>query len=70
VLDRLVDLMALAGAPDEVRETVRLVMTVPELARFILLPQVPDAGFGSREPILTLFAEGGHGPRPAPGAAG
>ena len=57
VPDRLVDLMALAGTPDEVREQVRRVMTVPEIGRIILLPQVPGTGFESREHILTLFAE-------------
>jgi 5,10-methylenetetrahydromethanopterin reductase len=57
VPDRLVDLMALAGTPDEVREQVRRVMTVPEIGRVILLPQVPGTGFDSREHILTLFAE-------------
>ena len=50
VPDRLVDLMALAGTPDEVREQVRRVMTVPEIGRIIILPQVPDAGFiGARQ---------------------
>jgi 5,10-methylenetetrahydromethanopterin reductase len=57
VPDRLVDLMALAGTPEEVREQVRRVMTVPEIGRIILLPQVPGMGFDSREHILTLFAE-------------
>jgi 5,10-methylenetetrahydromethanopterin reductase len=57
VPDRLVDLMALAGTPDEVRQQVRRVMTVPEIGRIILLPQVPGTGFESREHILTLFAE-------------
>ena len=57
VPDRLVDLMALAGTPDDVREQVRRVMTVPEIGRIILLPQVPGMGFDSREHILTLFAE-------------
>jgi 5,10-methylenetetrahydromethanopterin reductase len=57
VPDRLVDLMALAGTPDEVRAQVRRVMTVPEIRRIILLPQVPDEGFVSREHIFTLFAE-------------
>ena len=41
VPDRLVDLMALAGTPDEVREQVGRVMAVPEIGRIILLPQVP-----------------------------
>jgi 5,10-methylenetetrahydromethanopterin reductase len=57
VPDRLVDLMALAGTPDEVRDQVRRVMAVPEIGRIIVLPQVPGVGFDSREHILTLFAE-------------
>jgi 5,10-methylenetetrahydromethanopterin reductase len=57
VPDRLVDLMALAGTPDEVRAQVRRVMTVSEIRRIILLPQVPDEGFVAREHIFTLFAE-------------
>jgi len=57
VPDRLVDLMALAGTPDEVREQVRRVMTVPEIGRIILLPQVPGPGFDTREQSFTLFAE-------------
>ena len=57
VPDRLVDLMALAGTPEEVQAQVRRVMTVPEIGRIILLPQVPGMGFDSRESILTLFAE-------------
>jgi 5,10-methylenetetrahydromethanopterin reductase len=57
VPDRLVDLMALAGTPDEVRAQVRRVMTVSEIRRIILLPQVPDEGLVAREHIFTLFAE-------------
>ena len=57
VPDHLVDLMALAGSPDEVRAGVRRVMTVPEIQRIILLPQVPGEGFEAREHIFTLFAE-------------
>ena len=57
VPDRLVDMMALAGTPDEVRAQVSRVVTVPEIRRIILLPQVPDAGFVARESALTLFAE-------------
>jgi alkanesulfonate monooxygenase SsuD/methylene tetrahydromethanopterin reductase-like flavin-dependent oxidoreductase (luciferase family) len=49
--------MALAGTPEEVRAQVARVMTVPEIRRVILLPQVPDAGFVAREHIFTLFAE-------------
>jgi 5,10-methylenetetrahydromethanopterin reductase len=57
VPDRFVDMMALAGAPDEVREQVRRVMSVPEIARIILLPQNPGQGFIEREAILRTFAE-------------
>ena len=57
VPDRLVDLMALAGTPDEVREQVRRVMAVPEIGRIIILPQVPDAGFIARDAILRTFAD-------------
>jgi 5,10-methylenetetrahydromethanopterin reductase len=57
VPDRFVDMIALAGTPDEVREQVRRVMTVPEIARIILLPQNPGQGFIEREAILRTFAE-------------
>ena len=57
VPDRFVDMMALAGAPEEVREQVRRVMTVPEIARIIILPQNPGQGFIERESILRTFAE-------------
>jgi 5,10-methylenetetrahydromethanopterin reductase len=57
VPDHLVDLMALAGTPDEVLEGVRRIMTVPEIGRIILLPQAPGEGFAAREHIFTLFAE-------------
>jgi 5,10-methylenetetrahydromethanopterin reductase len=57
VPDRLVDMMALCGTPDEVREQVRRVMTVPEIGRIIILPQVPDAGFIDRASIIRTFAD-------------
>jgi 5,10-methylenetetrahydromethanopterin reductase len=57
VTDRLVDLMALAGTPDDVREQVRRLQAVRGLSRVIIFPQVPEAGFSAREEILTLFAE-------------
>src|SRR5688572_9656903 len=57
VTDRLVDLMALAGTPDDVREQVRRLQALPRLARVIIFPQVPDTGFSAREEILTLFAD-------------
>ena len=55
--DRFVDMMALAGTPDEVREQVRRVMSVPEITRIIVLPQNPGQGFIERESILQTFAE-------------
>jgi 5,10-methylenetetrahydromethanopterin reductase len=57
VPDRLVDLFALAGTPEEVREQVRRVATVPEVARIIVLPQNPGRGFPARDAMLRLFAE-------------
>jgi 5,10-methylenetetrahydromethanopterin reductase len=57
VPDRLVELMALAGTPDEVAAQVRRLKEVPEIRRVILLPQVPGEGFAGREAILKLFAD-------------
>jgi 5,10-methylenetetrahydromethanopterin reductase len=57
VPDRFVDMLALAGTPDEVREQVRRVASVPEIARIIILPQNPGQGFIEREAILRTFAE-------------
>jgi 5,10-methylenetetrahydromethanopterin reductase len=57
VPDRLVDLFALAGAPEDVREQVRALQAVKGLGRVIILPQVPDRAFVDREEILRLFAD-------------
>jgi 5,10-methylenetetrahydromethanopterin reductase len=57
VTDRLVDLMALAGTPDEVRTQVERLISVSGLSRVIAFPQVPEAGFIAREAILTMFAD-------------
>ena len=57
VPDRFVDMLALAGTPEEVREQVRRVMTVNEVGRVIILPQNPGQGFLERESIMTTFAE-------------
>ncbi len=57
VPDRLVELMALAGTPEEVLEQVERLRQVPEILRVILLPQVPGKDFIERESILTMFAE-------------
>ncbi len=57
VPERLIDLLALAGTPEEVRDQVRRVMEVPGVSRIIILPQVPGEGFSAREEILRLFAE-------------
>jgi alkanesulfonate monooxygenase SsuD/methylene tetrahydromethanopterin reductase-like flavin-dependent oxidoreductase (luciferase family) len=56
-VDRLVDMMALCGTPEEVREQVRRLQAVPEIRRVIVFPQAPGAGFGEREDLLRLFAD-------------
>ena len=57
VTDRLVDLMALAGTPDDVGAQVARLADVPGLTRVIAFPQAPGAGFAAREELLTMFAE-------------
>jgi 5,10-methylenetetrahydromethanopterin reductase len=57
VPDRLVDLMALAGTPEDVAAQVARLAGVPGLRRVIAFPQAPGAGFAAREEILGLFAE-------------
>lgn len=57
VPDRFVDLMALAGTPDEVVEQVRRLRQVPGVSRVIILPQVPGGGFGALEDMFRLFAD-------------
>jgi 5,10-methylenetetrahydromethanopterin reductase len=57
VSDRLVDLMALAGTPEEVRQQVARVTSVAGVDRIAILPQVPGQGFQEREQILRMFAE-------------
>jgi alkanesulfonate monooxygenase SsuD/methylene tetrahydromethanopterin reductase-like flavin-dependent oxidoreductase (luciferase family) len=57
VPDRLVDLMALAGTPDDVHAQVARLIGVRGLTRVIAFPQAPGTGFAAREEILTLFAE-------------
>jgi 5,10-methylenetetrahydromethanopterin reductase len=57
VPDRFVDLMALAGTPEDVAAQVRRLREVPEIGRVIILPQVPDKDFPPREDILRMFAD-------------
>jgi len=57
VPDRFVDLMALAGTPEDVAVQVRRLQEVPEIRRVILLPQVPQQEFIQREDIVRMFAE-------------
>lgn len=57
VTDRFVDLLALAGTPDDVREQVQRVAAVGGVGRVILLPQVPGHDFVEREQVLRLFAD-------------
>jgi 5,10-methylenetetrahydromethanopterin reductase len=57
VTDRLVDLMALAGTPADIRAQVDALAGVRGLTRVIAFPQTPGGGFAAREEILTMFAE-------------
>jgi len=57
ITDRFVDLLALAGTPDDVREQVQRVASVGGVNRVILLPQVPGQDFVEREQVLRLFAD-------------
>jgi 5,10-methylenetetrahydromethanopterin reductase len=57
VPDRFVDLMALAGTPDDVVAQVERLREVPEIRRVIAFPQAPGKGFMEREAILQLFAD-------------
>jgi len=57
VSDRFVDLMAIAGRPEEAREQVLAIMGIPGVRRVILLPQVPGQAFVEREQMLRLFAD-------------
>ena len=57
VTDRLVDLMALAGTPDDVAAQVGRLRGVAGLARVIAFPQALGDGFAAREEILTMFVE-------------
>ena len=57
VSDRLVDLMALAGTPEDVAAQVGRLRAVRGLTRVIAFPQAPGKGFAAREEILTLFAD-------------
>ena len=57
VPDRLVDLMALAGTPEDVAAQVERLRGVRGLSRVIAFPQAPGSGFAAREEILTMFAE-------------
>ncbi|MBM3357317.1 MAG: LLM class flavin-dependent oxidoreductase [Betaproteobacteria bacterium] len=55
--DRFIDLLALAGTPDEVAETVRAIARVQGIGHIVITPQVPGDGFPEREEIFRLFAE-------------
>ncbi len=57
VTDRLVDLMALAGTPDDVAAQVTRLRGVAGLTRVIAFPQAPGPGFAAREELLTMFAD-------------
>ena len=55
--DRLIDLLALAGTPEEVAEKVKEIMRLPAIGHLVITPQVPGEGFVEREAIFTMFAE-------------
>lgn len=57
VPDRFVELMALAGTPDEVAAQIRRLAVLPDIRRLILLPQAPGDGVEDRTALLRLFAE-------------
>lgn len=56
VPERFVDLLALAGNPDEIVERVRAIEKIPQISRIVVLPQVPGGSLSEREHILRLFA--------------
>ena len=55
--DRFIDLLALAGTPDEVRERVSELVTVEGIDQISIVPQVPGEGFIAREEIIRMFGE-------------
>jgi 5,10-methylenetetrahydromethanopterin reductase len=57
VPERFVDLLALAGWPEEVVERVQAIAKIPQIRRIAVLPQVPGGSFDERAQILRLFAE-------------
>jgi 5,10-methylenetetrahydromethanopterin reductase len=57
VPERFIDMLALAGRPEDVRERVREIARIPEIRRIAVLPQVPGEGFIERERIIRMFAE-------------
>lgn len=57
VPERFVDLLALAGHPDDIVERVKAIAKIPQVSRIAVLPQVPGGSFTEREQILRLFAD-------------
>ncbi len=57
VPDRFVDLLALAGHPDDIVERVQAIAKIPQVSRIAVLPQVPGGSFIEREQLLRLFAD-------------
>ena len=55
--DRFIDLLALAGTPEEVRRQVSGIMGVEGVKHIVITPQVPGEGFIEREEIFRMFAE-------------
>jgi 5,10-methylenetetrahydromethanopterin reductase len=57
VPDRFIDLMALAGTPEEVRGKVNAIAGIPEIGQIIVLPEVSSGTSIPREDVFRLFAE-------------
>jgi alkanesulfonate monooxygenase SsuD/methylene tetrahydromethanopterin reductase-like flavin-dependent oxidoreductase (luciferase family) len=57
VPDHLVDLLALAGRPEDLVERLLAIQELSAIRRVAILPQVPGQAFLEREKILRMFAD-------------
>jgi 5,10-methylenetetrahydromethanopterin reductase len=57
VPERFIDLLALAGRPEDVRARVEEIAGVPGIRRIAILPQVPGGSATGREELLRMFAD-------------
>ena len=58
VPEKFIDMFALAGTPDHVRERVKEVLRVPGFSQLVINTQVAGEGFPSVEAVMKDFAEG------------